>query len=69
MDASGSPFHLSEELARQRMHDAGVVLTATITLIAELVQDWSRPEGVELQTLLFSDVLPPAFIDGTGTPY
>ncbi|MEH2424942.1 MAG: isochorismatase family protein [Nostoc sp.] len=69
MDASGSPFHLSEDLARQRMRDAGVVLTATITLIAELVKDWSRPEGVELQQLLFSDVLPPEFIEGTSTPY
>lgn len=69
MDASGSPFHLSEDLARQRMHDAGVVLTATITLIAELVKDWSRPEGVELQQLLFSDILPPEFIEGTGTSY
>lgn len=69
MDASGSPFHLSEQLAQQRMHDAGVVLTATITLIAELVQDWSRPEGVELQQMLFSDVLPQEFIEGNQTPY
>jgi len=69
MDASGSPFHLSEDLARQRMRDAGVVLTATITLIAELVQDWSRPEGVALQELLFTDILPPAFIEGTTTLY
>lgn len=69
MDASGSPFRLSEELARQRMHDAGVVLTATITLIAELVKDWSRPEGVELQQLLFSKVLPPEFIEGNNTLY
>jgi len=69
MDASGSPFLLSEELARLRMHDAGVVLTATITLIAELVQDWSRPEGVQLQQLLFTDILPPAFIEGNATPY
>ncbi|MEH2408051.1 isochorismatase family protein [Nostoc sp.] len=69
MDASGSPFHLSEDLARQRMHDAGVVLTATITMIAELVKDWSRREGIELQELLFSEVLPPEFIEGTSTPY
>ena len=69
MDASGSPFYLSEDLARQRMRDAGVVLTATITLIAELVKDWSRPEGVELQQLLFSEVLPPEFIEGNSTPY
>ena len=39
MDASGSPSHLSEEFSRQRMHDAGVVLTATNTLIAEIAQD------------------------------
>lgn len=69
MDASGSPFHLSEQLAQQRMHDAGVVLTATITLIAELVQDWSLPEGVELQQMLFSDILPSDFIEGNQTPY
>lgn len=69
MDASGSPFHLSEDLARQRMRDGGVVLTATITLIAELVKDWSRPEGVELQELLFGDILPPEFIEGNSTPY
>ena len=69
MDASGSPFHLSEDLARQRMHDAGVVLTTTITIIAELVKDWSRPEGVELQQLLFSEILPPEFIEGSSTPY
>ena len=69
MDASGSPFHLSEDLARQRMHDAGVVLTTTITMIAELVKDWSRREGVELQELLFSEVLPPEFIKSTSTLY
>jgi len=45
------------------------VLTATITLIAELVKDWSRPEGVELQQLLFTEVLPPEFIESHSTPY
>ena len=69
MDASGSPFYLSEQLSQQRMHDAGVVLTATNTLIAELVQDWSLPAGVELQALLFNDILPPEFIAGNDTPY
>jgi nicotinamidase-related amidase len=59
MDASGSPFELSEAMAQQRMRDAGVVLTATNTLIAELAQDWSRPGGTELLQLLFTEVLPP----------
>lgn len=59
MDASGSPFDLSEELSRQRMHDAGVVLTTANTLIAELVQDWSSAAGRALLPTLFGDILPP----------
>jgi nicotinamidase-related amidase len=58
MDASGSPSDMSEEFSRQRMCDAGVVLTATNTLISELAQDWSTPHGQELIGLLFSDVFP-----------
>ena len=59
MDASGSPFELSEDMSRRRMEQAGVVLTATNTLIAELAQDWSTPEGQQLIQLLFTDVIPP----------
>jgi hypothetical protein len=40
------------------MHDAGVVLTATNTLMAEIAQDWSTPAGQQLITLLFTDVFP-----------
>jgi nicotinamidase-related amidase len=63
IDASGSPSDLSEEFARRRMQDAGVVLTATNTLIAELAQDWSTAEGQQLIGLFFSDVFPAL---GTG---
>ena len=59
MDASGSPFELSEDMSRRRMQDAGVVLTATNTVIAELAQNWSTPEGQQLIQLLFTEVLPP----------
>ena len=58
MDASGSPSDLSEEFSRQRIYDAGVVLTATNTLMAEIAQDWSTPTGQQLIGLLFSDVFP-----------
>ena len=58
IDASGSPSELSDEFACQRMQNAGVVLTATNTLIAELAQDWSTPQGQQLIGLLFSDVFP-----------
>lgn len=39
MDASGPPFDISDEMSRLPMKDAGVVLTTTNTLIAELAQD------------------------------
>lgn len=52
MDASGSPFDISEDMARRRMERAGVWLTATNTMIAELVQDWSTPQDRELVQLL-----------------
>lgn len=58
LDASGSPFDLSEEMARRRMEREGVVLTATNTLMAELAQDWSRPEGGQLLAVMFNEVLP-----------
>ncbi|HVK17087.1 MAG TPA: hypothetical protein VM533_09060 [Fimbriiglobus sp.] len=58
LDAGGSPFALSEETSRRRMEAAGVVLTATNTLMAELAQDWSRPEGGELLGILFGELLP-----------
>jgi hypothetical protein len=45
-------------MARGRMQDAGVVLTATNTVIAELAQNWSSPEGQQLIQLLFTEVLP-----------
>lgn len=56
LDASGSPFQISEDLARIRMQAAGVILTATTTLIAELARDWSRPEGRELLQVLTHDL-------------
>ena len=58
MDASGSPYEISEEMSRRRMEKAGVVLTATNTVIAELAQDWSSEKGSQLISVLFQDVLP-----------
>ena len=59
IDASGSPYELSEDMSRRRMKREGVVLTATNTLMAELAQDWSRPEGGQLLGILFQELLPP----------
>src|ERR1700691_3756393 len=56
LDASGSSYKVQESLARERMERAGVVLTTTNTAIAELVQDWSTPQGSELIQLLIATV-------------
>jgi nicotinamidase-related amidase len=58
MDASGSPYEISEEMSRRRMEREGVVLTATNTIMAELAQNWSRSEGAQLLQVMFQDVLP-----------
>jgi hypothetical protein len=50
--ASGSSYEIQEEMARRRMERAGVVLTTTNTMVAELVQDWSSREGSKLVKLL-----------------
>jgi hypothetical protein len=52
MDASGSAFEIGEEMSRRRMERAGVWLTSTNTMVAELIQDWSTPQGQHLAPLL-----------------
>ena len=54
LDASGSSYEVQENMARDRMEREGVILTTTNTVIAELVQDWSTPQGSELIQLLIA---------------
>ncbi len=58
MDASGSAYEMGEEMARIQMRDAGVTLTTTNTMIAELVQDWSSPAGQQLGPVVNSAAPP-----------
>jgi nicotinamidase-related amidase len=52
-DAGGSPTKMADEIALRRMERAGVTLTSTNQLIAELAGSWATPEGGQLiQTLL-----------------
>lgn len=59
MDASGSPYELSEDISRRRMQDAGVILTATNTVIAELSRNRGSENGQKLIQLLSTEVLSP----------
>jgi nicotinamidase-related amidase len=47
-DAGGSPTRMADDIALQRMARAGVTLTTTNQLIAELARSWSTPEGAQL---------------------
>ncbi|UZU01588.1 isochorismatase family protein [Burkholderia ambifaria] len=47
-DAGGSPSKIADDIALRRMERAGVTLTSTHQLIAELAGSWSTPEGGQL---------------------
>src|SRR5450432_3800709 len=55
LDASGSSFAIGEETSRRRMERAGVWLTSTNTMVAELVGNWATPQGMALVSLLAVD--------------
>ncbi len=57
VDACGSPTKIADEVALRRMERAGVTLTSTNQLIAELAQKWTTVEGGKLIEILFNDVL------------
>lgn len=47
-DAGGSPTAMADDIALRRMERAGVTLTTTNQVIAELVGTWATPEGGQL---------------------
>ncbi|MBB4126471.1 nicotinamidase-related amidase [Xanthomonas translucens] len=47
-DAGGSPSKIADDIALRRMERAGVTLTSTNQLIAELAGSWATPEGAQL---------------------
>lgn len=51
-DAGASPTAMADDIALRRMDKAGVTLTTTNQLIAELAGSWATPEGGELVQVL-----------------
>ncbi|POA16970.1 isochorismatase [Pseudomonas sp. FW300-N1A1] len=51
-DADASPTKMADDIALRRMDKAGVTLTSTNQLIAELAGSWATPEGGELVQVL-----------------
>ncbi|MET8354061.1 MULTISPECIES: isochorismatase family protein [Micromonospora] len=52
LDAGGSVFQISEEVARLRMTQAGVTLTTTAAVLGELAKDWATPHGQQIRQIL-----------------
>jgi nicotinamidase-related amidase len=51
-DACGSSNQIAEEMAWRRMERAGVRLTSTNAIVAELVKNWASPAGAVAFPLL-----------------
>jgi nicotinamidase-related amidase len=47
-DAGGSPSRIGDDVALRRMERGGVTLTSTNQLVAELVGNWTTPEGTQV---------------------
>jgi len=57
VDAGGSPTTLADETALRRMERAGVTLTSTNQVLAELATDWSSPEGAKIMKIMYEEIL------------
>ena len=53
-DAGGSPTKMADDIALRRMERAGVTLTTTNQLIAELAGSWTTPDGGQLVQVLMA---------------
>ena len=51
-DACGSGNQIAEEMSWRRMENAGVYLTSTNAMVAELVKNWASPAGAVAFPLL-----------------
>ncbi|MCO8163712.1 isochorismatase family protein [Pseudomonas sp. 21LCFQ010] len=51
-DGGASPTAMADDIALRRMDKAGVTLTTTNQLIAELAGSWATPQGAELVQVL-----------------
>ena len=52
MDACSSPPAINEEISRRRLERAGVLMTVTNTITAELVGNWATPQGLQVVEML-----------------
>ena len=59
VDAGGSPTQVADETAIRRMERAGVTITSTNQLMAELATDWADERGQKIQGIMYQEILKP----------
>ncbi len=59
VDGGGSPTQTADETAIQRMKDAGVTITSTNQVMAELASDWADETGAKIQGIMYEEILAP----------
>jgi nicotinamidase-related amidase len=55
-DAGGSPSEIGEDMALRRMEKAGVILTGTNQVIAELTGNWATEQGGRIVQMMMQAV-------------
>lgn len=53
-DAGGSPSKMADDIALRRMERAGATITSSNQMLAELVGNWTTPEGSQAVKLLMA---------------
>lgn len=59
VDAGGSPTQVADDIAVERMRKAGVGITSTNQMMAELATDWASATGQTVQTVMYEEILKP----------
>ncbi len=57
VDAGGSPTKDADNAAIRRMERAGVTITSTNQVMAELATDWASPSGGAIQKIMYEEIL------------
>ena len=59
VDGGGSPTQVADETAIRRMERAGVTITSTNQILAELATDWADVRGQKILAIMYEEVLKP----------
>jgi len=57
VDAGGSPTKMADDVALRWIESAGITLTSTNQVLAELARDWETPQGQIIIKIMYEEIL------------